>query len=47
LWTEHLLQINRENSASTGASSKGRFDAFMAQGRNKKWNFAQCVADGA
>jgi len=48
LWTEHLLQINRENLGIDRAfDQKGRFDAFMAQGRNKSGTLPVAVRDGA
>ncbi len=48
LWTEHLLQINRENLGIDGAfDQKGRFDAFMAQGRNESGTLPVTVRDGA
>ena len=48
LWTEHLLQINRENLGIDRAfDQKGRFDAFMAQGCNKSGTLPVAVRDGA
>jgi hypothetical protein len=48
LWTEHLLQINRKNLGIDRAfDQKGRFDAFMAQGRNKSGTLPVAVRDGA
>jgi len=48
LGTEHLLQINRENLGIDRAfDQKGRFDAFMAQGRNKSGTLPVAVRDGA
>src|ERR1035441_4152284 len=48
LWTEHLLQISRENLGIDRAfDQKGRFDAFMAQGRNKSGTLPVAVRDGA
>ena len=48
LWTEHLLQINRENLGIDRAfDQKGRFDAFMAQGRNKSGTLPVAVRYGA
>ena len=47
LWTEHLLQINRENLGIDRAfDQKGRFDAFMAQGRNESGTLPVTVRDG-
>jgi hypothetical protein len=46
--TEHLLQISRENLGIDGAfDQKGRFDAFMAQGRNECGALPVAVRDGA
>lgn len=48
LWTEHLLQISRENLGIDGAfDQKGSFDAFMAQGRNEGGTLPVAVRDGA
>jgi hypothetical protein len=48
LWTEHLLKISRENLGIDRAfDQKGRFDAFMAQGRNKSRALPVAVRDGA
>jgi len=48
LWTEHLLQINRENLGIDRAfDQKGSFDAFMAQGCNKSGTLPVAVRDGA
>ena len=47
LWTEHLLQINRENLGIDRAfDQKGCFDAFMAQGRNEGGTLPVAVRDG-
>ena len=48
LWTEYLLQINRENLGIDGAfNQKGSFDAFMAQGRNESGTLPVAMRDGA
>jgi hypothetical protein len=48
LWTEHLLQISRENlGIDSPFDQKGRFDAFMAQGRNKGGTLPVAVWEGA
>ena len=48
LRTEHLLQINRKNLGIDRAfDQKGRFDAFMTQGRNKSGTLPVAVRDGA
>ena len=48
LRTEHPLQINREHLGIDGTfDQKGRFDAFMAQGRNEGGTLPVAVRDGA
>ena len=48
LRTEHLLQISRENlGIDSTFNQKGRFDAFMAQGRNEGGTLPVAVRDGA
>jgi len=48
LWTEHLLQINRENLGIDRAfNQKRRFDAFMAQGRDESGTLPVAMRDGA
>lgn len=48
LRTEHLLQTNRENPGIDRAfNQKWRFDAFRAQGRNKRGTLPVAVRDGA
>jgi len=47
LRTEHPLQINREHLGIDGAfDQKGRFDAFMAQGRNEGVTLPVAVREG-
>src|ERR1035441_8778153 len=48
LWTEHLFQISCENlGIDSTFDQKGRFDAFMAQGRNEGGTLPVAVRDGA
>jgi hypothetical protein len=48
LRTEHPLQINREHLGIDGTfDQKGRFDAFMAQGRNEGGTLPVAVREGA
>jgi hypothetical protein len=48
LRTEHLFQISRENLGIDSAfDQKGRFDAFLAQGRNEGRALPVAVGNGA
>ena len=48
LRTEHLLKISRENlGIDSTFDQKGRFDAFMAQGRNEGGALPVTVREGA
>jgi len=48
LRTEHALQINREHLGINGTfDQKGRFDAFMAQGRNEGGALPMALWNGA
>ncbi len=48
LWTEHLLQISRENLGIDGTfDQKGGFDAFLTQGRNEGGALPVAVREGA